>query len=121
MRRGVFCGEFDYKSLARVEYQYTSLRHLPYSCLLRVQIIPKENIEVSEANIMTVHESLRNPKEYYNRIFNGNLKSGLVRRLSSMTPFLVRKSVIEVHGESGYIRKSLRSVYRQVNPTLFRL
>ena len=30
MRRGVFCGEFDYKSLARVEYQYTSLRHLPY-------------------------------------------------------------------------------------------
>ena len=39
MRRGVFCGEFDYKSLARVEYQYTSLRHLPYSCLLRVRII----------------------------------------------------------------------------------
>ena len=38
MRRGVFCGEFDYKSLARVEYQYTSLRHLPYSCLLRVKL-----------------------------------------------------------------------------------
>ena len=32
---------------------------------------------------------------------SGNLKSGLVRRLSSMTPFLVRKSVIEVRGESG--------------------
>lgn len=71
MRQGVFCGEFDYQSLARVEYQYTSLRHLPYSCLLRVQIIPKENIEVTVANILTVHESLRNPQESFNRIFNG--------------------------------------------------
>lgn len=71
MRQGVFCGEFDYQSLARVEYQYTSLRHLPYSCLLRVRIIPKEDIEVAVANILTVHESLRNPQESFNRIFNG--------------------------------------------------
>ena len=70
MRQGVFCGEFDYQSLARVEYQYTSLRHLPYSCLLRVRIIPKEDIEVAVANILTVHESLRNPQESFNRIFN---------------------------------------------------
>ena len=47
MRQGLFCGEFDYQSLAHIEYQYTALRHLPYSCLLRVRIVPKENIEVA--------------------------------------------------------------------------
>ena len=137
MRQGVFCGEFDYQSLARVEYQYTSLRHLPYSCLLRVQIIPKENIEVTVANILTVHESLRNPQESFNRIFNGktaidfctsianlrpgNLKSGLVHRLFSTILFPVRKSAIGAHAESGYIHKNLRSVCRLASLTLFRL
>lgn len=71
MRQGLFCGEFDYQSLAHIEYQYTALRHLPYSCLLRVRIVPKENIEVAVANILTVHESLRSPQESFNRIFNG--------------------------------------------------
>ena len=42
MRQGGFCGEFDYQSLARVEYQYTSLRHLPYSCLLRGGLFRKK-------------------------------------------------------------------------------
>ena len=75
MRQGLFCGEFDYQSLARIEYQYTALRHLPYSCILRVRIVPKENIEVAVANILTVHESLRSPQESFNRIFNGKIAS----------------------------------------------
>ena len=131
MRQGVFCGEFDYQSLARVEYQYTSLRHLPYSCLLRVRIIPKEDIEVAVANRYVIRRSLSTGYSMerqrlisvrrWPNLRPGNLKSGLVHRLFSMILFPVRKSATGVHAESEYIHKSLRFVCRQVSLTLFRL
>lgn len=82
MRHGVFRGAFDYKSCAHVEYEYTALRHLPYSCLLSVTIIPKDDIELTVANILSTHESLREPQESFHRVFNGQLPVDLSTSLA---------------------------------------
>lgn len=73
MRRGIFGGMFDYKSCVHVEYEYTALRHLPYSCLLSVTVIPHEDVELSVANVLSTHESLRESQESFHRVFNGKI------------------------------------------------
>ena len=74
MKNAVFSASFDVDNLAHVEYSYMALRHLPYSCLLSVKIIPQADISIDVANIQSISESFRNPQDYFNRITNGKMK-----------------------------------------------
>lgn len=82
MRRGLFCGMFNYKSRVHVKYEYTALRHLPYSCLLSVTVTPQEDIELAVANILSTHESLRESQESFHRVFNGKVPIDLSTSLA---------------------------------------
>ncbi len=71
MRHGTFRGAFDFGSKAHVEYEYTALRHLPYSCLMRVAVTAREELALTASNVHTVHESLRDPQESVGRVDYG--------------------------------------------------
>ncbi len=70
MYDGLFEGRFDHKK-AHVEYCYTALRNLPYSCMMKVTIIPNADIQVSAENIIKVHESMSSSTEFFTTVHNG--------------------------------------------------
>jgi len=82
---GLFSGRFDYSDKASVVYTYTALRHLPYSCILKVTIEPRKDICLNVENTIRVHESLRNPSEYFTTVKNG-MDSYNVMTTTAYTP-----------------------------------
>ncbi len=68
MQHASFTTTFDYGNKATVTYTYYSLRHLPFTVLMDVTIIPKQNISITGASIMEAPDALKDVQNYYNEI-----------------------------------------------------
>jgi len=68
MQKAAFTVSFDYADKAQVQYSYYALRHLPYTVLMDINILPKKNISIRAASIMEAPDALRDVQNYYNEI-----------------------------------------------------
>jgi protein-glucosylgalactosylhydroxylysine glucosidase len=68
MRRAAFTTSFDYGDKAVVSYTYYSLRQLPYTVLMDVNITAKKDIAINAASVMEAPDLLRDVQNYYNEI-----------------------------------------------------
>jgi trehalose/maltose hydrolase-like predicted phosphorylase len=68
MRQASFTTTFDYSDRATVTYTYYSLRHLPYTVLMDVQITAKKDISITGSSVMEAPDALRDVQNYYNEI-----------------------------------------------------
>jgi trehalose/maltose hydrolase-like predicted phosphorylase len=68
MRKASFTTSFDYSDKASVSYTYYSLRHLPYSVLMDIVIVPKKDISITGASVMESPDALKDVQNYYNEI-----------------------------------------------------
>src|SRR5215208_6611512 len=68
MQRASFTTSFDYGDKATVSYTYYSLRHLPFTVLMDVNITAKKDINITSASVMEAPDALRDVQNYYNEI-----------------------------------------------------
>jgi protein-glucosylgalactosylhydroxylysine glucosidase len=68
MRKASFTTSFDYGDKAIVSYTYYSLRHLPYTVLMDVNITAKKDISITGASVMEAPDALKDVQNYYNEI-----------------------------------------------------
>jgi protein-glucosylgalactosylhydroxylysine glucosidase len=68
MRRAAFTATFDYGDKATVSYTYYSLRQLPYTVLMDVNVTAKKEITISAASVMEAPDLLKDVQNYYNEI-----------------------------------------------------
>jgi protein-glucosylgalactosylhydroxylysine glucosidase len=68
MRKASFTTSFDYGDKATVSYTYYSLRHLPYTVLMDVNITAKKDINITGASVMEAPDALKDVQNYYNEI-----------------------------------------------------
>lgn len=68
MKTGTFSASFDFKDIARIEYSYMALRHLPYNSLMEVKVTPLKNTHLVAENILRDPLSLKDSHHYYNEI-----------------------------------------------------
>lgn len=72
MRRAWIGGTFDYGDYATVTYRYRALRNLPFCSMLEVEVLPKKNFRLGIENLLEVHESFNDPREYFVTVQSGN-------------------------------------------------
>ena len=68
MQKASFTTEFDYADKSSVTYTYYSLRHLPYTVLMDINITAKKDITITGASVMEAPDALRDVQNYYNEI-----------------------------------------------------
>jgi len=68
MHHAAFTTSFDYGDKASVTYTYYSLRHLPFTVLMDVEIKAKKDISITGASVMEAPDALRDVQNYYNEI-----------------------------------------------------
>jgi len=68
MHHASFTSSFDYDDKASVTYTYYSLRHLPFTVLMDVQITAKKDIDITSASVMEAPDALKDVQNYYNEI-----------------------------------------------------
>ncbi len=68
MRHASFTTTFDYADKATVSYTYYSLRQLPYTVLMDVQVTAKKDINIGAASVMEAPDALKEVQNYYNEI-----------------------------------------------------
>jgi Trehalose and maltose hydrolases (possible phosphorylases) len=68
MRHASFTASFDIADKATVTYTYYSLRHLPFTVLMDVEITAKKDIAITAASIMEAPDALKDVQNYYNEI-----------------------------------------------------
>ncbi|MGZ8541923.1 MAG: glycoside hydrolase family 65 protein [Chitinophagaceae bacterium] len=68
MQKASFTSQFDYADKSSVSYTYYSLRHLPYTVLMDVNITAKKDITITGASVMEAPDALRDVQNYYNEI-----------------------------------------------------
>jgi protein-glucosylgalactosylhydroxylysine glucosidase len=68
MRRASFTTSFDYGDKATVSYTYYSLRQLPYTVLMDVNITAKKDLTINAASVMEAPDLLKDVQNYYNEI-----------------------------------------------------
>lgn len=68
MQKARFTSQFDYADKSSVSYTYYSLRHLPYTVLMDVNITAKKDITITGASVMEAPDALRDVQNYYNEI-----------------------------------------------------
>ncbi len=68
MYKASFTISFAYTDKASVSYTYYSLRHLPYTVLMDVNITAKKDINITGASVMEAPDALRDVQNYYNEI-----------------------------------------------------
>ena len=68
MRHASFTGSFDISDKASVTYTYYSLRHLPFTVLMDVEVRSKKDISITAASIMEAPDALKDVQNYYNEI-----------------------------------------------------
>lgn len=68
MREASFTTSFDYQDKATISYTYYSLRHLPFTVLMDVNITAKKNFSFTAASVMEAPDALRDVQNYYNEI-----------------------------------------------------
>jgi protein-glucosylgalactosylhydroxylysine glucosidase len=68
MQKASFTTSFDYGDKATVSYTYYSLRQLPYTVLMDVNITAKKEINITGASVMEAPDALKDVQNYYNEI-----------------------------------------------------
>jgi protein-glucosylgalactosylhydroxylysine glucosidase len=68
MRQAKFTASFDFEDKATVSYSYYSLRQLPFTVLMDVQVNAKKDIRITSSSIMEAPDALRDVQNYYNEI-----------------------------------------------------
>lgn len=68
MQKASFTTQFDHADKASVSYTYYSLRHLPYTVLMDINITAKKDISITGASVMEAPDALRDVQNYYNEI-----------------------------------------------------
>lgn len=68
MQKASFTTQFDYADKSSVSYTYYSLRHLPYTILMDINITAKKDITITGASVMEAPDALRDVQNYYNEI-----------------------------------------------------
>jgi trehalose/maltose hydrolase-like predicted phosphorylase len=68
MRKAAFTASFEYSDKASVSYTYYSLRHLPYTVLMDINITAKKDISITGASVMEAPDALKEVQNYYNEI-----------------------------------------------------
>jgi protein-glucosylgalactosylhydroxylysine glucosidase len=68
MQHASFTSSFDYLDKATVKYTYYSLRQLPFTVLMDVEITAKKDIAINTASVMEAPDALRDVQNYYNEI-----------------------------------------------------
>lgn len=68
MRGAAFTASFDYGDKASVSYTYYSLRHLPFTVLMDVNVRAKKDISLTGSSVMEAPDALRDVENYYNEI-----------------------------------------------------
>ena len=68
MQKASFTTQFDYADKSSVSYTYYSLRHLPYTVLMDINITAKKDITITGASVMEAPDALRDVQNYYNEI-----------------------------------------------------
>jgi len=63
-----FTTTFDFGDKASVKNTYYSLRQLPFSVLMDVEITAKKDITINSASVMEAPDALRDVQNYYNEI-----------------------------------------------------
>ena len=68
MQKASFTTSFDFGDKATVSYTYYSLRQLPYTVLMDVNITAKKDIAMTGASVMEAPDALKDVQNYYNEI-----------------------------------------------------
>ena len=68
MQHAAFTTSFDYGDEATIRYTYYSLRQLPFTVLMDVEITAKRPINVTAASILEAPDDLKEVENYYNEI-----------------------------------------------------
>jgi protein-glucosylgalactosylhydroxylysine glucosidase len=68
MQKASFTTQFVHADKASVSYTYYSLRHLPYTVLMDINITAKKDITITGASVMEAPDALRDVQNYYNEI-----------------------------------------------------
>ncbi len=68
MKKASFTTSFDYGDKASVSYTYFSLRHLPFTVLMDVNITAKKDMVINGASVMEAPDALKDVQNYYNEI-----------------------------------------------------
>ncbi|HNP23612.1 MAG TPA: glycoside hydrolase family 65 protein [Panacibacter sp.] len=68
MQHGGFTSAFDFGDKASVKSTYYSLRHLPFTVLMDIEITAKKDIIIGGASVMEAPDALRDVQNYYNEI-----------------------------------------------------
>ncbi len=68
MQHASFTTSFNMADKAQVSYTYYSLRHLPFSVLMDVEIKAAKDISITAASIMEAPDALKDVQNYYNEI-----------------------------------------------------
>ena len=68
MRSASFTTSFDYGDKASVSYTYYSLRHLPFTVLMDINITAKKDITLGGSSVMEAPDALKEVQNYYNEI-----------------------------------------------------
>lgn len=68
MGKASFTTSFDFGDKATVSYTYYSLRQLPYTVLMDVNITAKKDIAITGASVMEAPDALKDVQNYYNEI-----------------------------------------------------
>ena len=68
MKNASFTGSFDMGDKATVTYTYYSLRQLPFTVLMDVEVTAKKDIDLGAASVMEAPDALKEVQNYYNEI-----------------------------------------------------
>ncbi|WP_316831534.1 glycoside hydrolase family 65 protein [Pedobacter aquatilis] len=68
MKHAAFTTQLQYGKKADIKYTYYALRHLPFTVLMDVTIMAKEDLKLTAASVMETPDALRDVENYYNEI-----------------------------------------------------
>ncbi|WP_316796828.1 glycoside hydrolase family 65 protein [Pedobacter agri] len=68
MQHAAFTTQLAYGKKAEIKYTYYALRHLPFTVLMDVTIIAREDLKLTAASVMETPDALRDVENYYNEI-----------------------------------------------------
>jgi trehalose/maltose hydrolase-like predicted phosphorylase len=68
MHHSSFTTSFSMEDKAQVSYTYYSLRHLPFTVLMDVEIKAAKDISITAASVMEAPDALKDVQNYYNEI-----------------------------------------------------
>lgn len=102
MQNGAFTNSFEVDKLAKIKYTYLALRHLPYSVLATVEILPLSDLALTAVNVLETPEALRDSRFTFNEI---NRKHIGIQMLTSQAETPTGKLAVVATTSFAFIEK----------------